>query len=225
MNKTEFLDKQRRMLTTLVLHSNDNPSAIGLLTGQTGIVIVLANYARQYNMPWIEDVADFFMKNITRKINDLGGYGFSSGVSGIGWGIEYLIQNGFMEGDSDEILADIDRKIMRLNVRYVENTSLENGTLGLWHYIRARLQANRESGRSLPFDDRYLHEWVEIISNNPQQYPQGASDDLVRLINGETVNTRLRISEFIPTIESAENRLCLIDGMAGLVMQKYISEP
>lgn len=35
---------------------------------------------------------------------------FSDGLCGIGWGVEYLIQNAFIAGDSDEILEDLDQK-------------------------------------------------------------------------------------------------------------------
>lgn len=46
---------------------------------------------------------------------------FCSGLSGVGWGVEYLIQNKFVDADSDELLEDIDAKIMEWDVRRIKN--------------------------------------------------------------------------------------------------------
>lgn len=37
---------------------------------------------------------------------------FSNGLSGIGWGIEYLAQHQFVELSADETLQEIDNKVM-----------------------------------------------------------------------------------------------------------------
>ena len=38
---------------------------------------------------------------------------FRDGLAGIGWGIEYLLQNNYYEGDSEEILEDVDNVIFK----------------------------------------------------------------------------------------------------------------
>ncbi|MFR5871025.1 MAG: hypothetical protein ACLUEV_04710 [Alistipes sp.] len=52
---------------------------------------------------------------------------FVDGLCGIGWGVEHLIQNALLEGDSDDVLEDIDKKIIERDPLYIEELSLHNG--------------------------------------------------------------------------------------------------
>ena len=51
---------------------------------------------------------------------------YGDGLCGIGAGTEYLIQNGFVEGDADEILAEIDSRVFAaINARPPFDLSIE----------------------------------------------------------------------------------------------------
>lgn len=221
----ELPDERDRMIATLVLHSADCPDDIGLITGQTGIVIAIVNYARRFRMPWLEEAADFIVDNITRRIRRMSSCGFSSGLAGIGWGVEYLIQQGFMEGDSNEILADVDRRIMRTDIRFTDDNSLDNGTLGLWHYVWARIQGNLLNSNTLPFYPVHLRGWIDLLSADPASFPVGACERLEQAIGGKLIPTDLDPCEFIGPVVASTSKMCLKDGLAGYIMQKYISIP
>ena len=214
-----------RMIATLVLHSADIPDAIGLLTGQTGIVIAVVNYARRFGMSWLEEAADFLVDNITRRIRRMSACGFSSGLAGIGWGVEYLIQKGFMEGDSNEILADVDRRIMRTDIRFVDDRTLDTGTPGLWQYVWARIQGNLISGNTLPFDSLYLKGWIDVLSADPASYPEGACGRLKQAVGGSLIPMELNPCVFIGPVETTTSKMCLKGGLAGYILQQYLSQP
>ena len=86
----------------------------GLLQGKLGIAIFFYHYARytgdeSYNVfpnEYIEFLFNYLDKG---KIED-----FANGVSGIGWGFDYLTKNKFIETD-DNILEDVDIAIEGLN--------------------------------------------------------------------------------------------------------------
>ena len=53
MKKIKFTQEQK-MLHHLILHSHDVPTGWGLFNGMTGIMLVLAHYAKVRSMPDVE---------------------------------------------------------------------------------------------------------------------------------------------------------------------------
>lgn len=148
-------NKPDRIANILILKSSDH-SDIGLLDGKMGIAIAFAHLSRCSNnkiyYECMSDLLDDILGNIYKGLN----YSFKSGLSGIGWGIEYLIQNGFVEGDSVEICEEIDNRIMEVNPKRILDISMENGFEGLLHYIVFHLQGAIRQETNLPFDKEYL---------------------------------------------------------------------
>lgn len=79
---------------------------------------------------------------------------FEDGLAGIGWGIEYLIKNGLIDANPDEMLEDIDTTLFQLiNERARDLTfNIQKGVLGytLYFYYRIldkefKLRADDES--------------------------------------------------------------------------------
>lgn len=87
---------------------------LGLFHGRMGIILFFAHYARATQCKHYEDIAGCLLDELYEEIHENLPVNLENGLCGIGWGIEYLVQQGFMEGDTDEILADIDRKVMKL---------------------------------------------------------------------------------------------------------------
>lgn len=128
---------------------------LGLFHGRMGIILFFAHYARATQSKHYEDFAGCLLDELYEEIHEDLPVNLENGLCGIGWGIEYLVQHGFMEGDTDEILADIDRKVMELDPLRMKNLSFRRGLAGIAFYVIARLNAHRETP-TLPFDDAYL---------------------------------------------------------------------
>ena len=132
-NKCAIFTKEEKMLNHLILHANDVPNAIGLLDGKMGIALVLAHYARCSRKKKIEHAADFLVENVMNQLTTTVSIDFANGLSGIGWGIEYLIQNNYMKGCGADILQDLDERIMQVDVTRIKDWSLEKGLLGIFN--------------------------------------------------------------------------------------------
>jgi hypothetical protein len=134
----------RRIADVLFLNAgfNDNP---GLLQGKMGIAIFLFNYARRTGSVMYEIYAGELIDEIYNIISSQTAVGFSDGLTGIGWGIEYLVRNGFVEADTDEALAEIDTAIGKSLLKSPSLTEENNELSGFGFYYLARL-----SGRKNP---------------------------------------------------------------------------
>lgn len=108
--KEELKDLLRYgVLKTEVL---ENP---GLYNGRLGMAILFYEYSRFGDDSLYEQFADEIIDSVLELPNDLS-FNFSNGLSGIGWGIVYLLRNGFIEGDINDMLFDIDNKFKESGV-------------------------------------------------------------------------------------------------------------
>ena len=110
----------------------------GILNGKMGVVIFFFHYARHTGNTLYDEVP----------------IRFSNGLSGIGWGIEYLAQHQFVELSADEALQEIDNKVMERDLLRMKDVSWETGAQGIAAYVDMRLchSANELSS----FDGAYL---------------------------------------------------------------------
>lgn len=170
-NNYAIFTKEEKMLNHLILHANDVPSAIGLLDGKMGIALVLAHYARCRRKKKIEHVADFLVESVMNQLTTTVSIDFANGLSGIGWGIEYLIQNNYMKGRGADLLQNLDERIMQIDVARIKDWSLEKGFLGILHYVLYHLQGANKSGSTV-FDNSYLESWKSILEDKEFLYNQ-----------------------------------------------------
>ncbi len=220
--KTKF-NEQESLINYLILHSLDSPNEVGLFHGQMGYILVLAKYARKYDKPQIETVADFICDNVFRKAGALKDISFATGLSGICWGIEYLVQESILDGNVDSCCADIDREIMKTDVSRMTDFSIESGLGGLWHYVWARVQGNYVAQLQAPFDDDYIGKWVKIIEANPKAFPAGSAKRLTEYRSGLLKPAKLSVSTFIDKFSEVPIlNLSLENGIAGYIIKKYL---
>ncbi len=209
-NKCAIFTKEEKMLNHLILHANDVPNAIGLLDGKMGIALVLAHYARCSRKKKIEHAADFLVENVMNQLTTTVSIDFANGLSGIGWGIEYLIQNNYMKGRGADILQNIDERIMQFDVTRFKDWSLEKGLLGILHYVLYHLQGANKSGSSV-FDDSYLDSWKSVLEDNELLYNQ-----LQKGLHKEVDFYKPNLRMFIKQQSRVDTkRLSLKDGIAG----------
>ena len=81
---------------------------IGLFHGKMGITLFFYNYYRYTNNIVYSDYAGDLLDDIWENLHNRFPDTFESGLTGIAWGIEYLIQNNFVSGNGNEICEEID---------------------------------------------------------------------------------------------------------------------
>jgi hypothetical protein len=140
-------------------------SSAGLYHGKTGIVLCLFHYARFTSNILYEEFAGELLNEICEDVRKDIPVDFENGLCGIGWGIEYLLQNNFAEGDSNVILASIDRKIMERDIRRISDKSFATGLKGISCYINKRLHSPFRRTVDMPFDETYLNDWKTVAES------------------------------------------------------------
>jgi lantibiotic modifying enzyme len=132
------------LLQTQFLHKqNFGDNNQGLLNGNIGIAIFLYHVSRVIQNSGTEEMADNLLDKIFASLATTAPSDFGNGLAGIGWGIEYLVQNGFAECNTDEILDEVDTKVYKtLCDENLNSFELTNGLTGYLVYLNARLRNN-----------------------------------------------------------------------------------
>ncbi|QES91044.1 glycoside hydrolase family protein [Rhizosphaericola mali] len=115
-----------------------------MLDGLTGIAIIFFLLAKYRNDKIAEEKGVFLLEWVSENGANANDLNFGTGLTGIGWAIEWLVQNGLMtDTNTDEILDPIDSLLYNI-VSYSkdENFSLLTGTLGKIEYFRRRAMSN-----------------------------------------------------------------------------------
>ena len=150
-------DHLLRIANTLILyqsHANNQ----GLIRGKMGIALFYYHYARYMKNEFYNDLADELFDEILAEISRVP-YDFENGLIGIGWAIDYLIKNEFIEGDSDDVLHDIDKRILsqiKVDFRY--------SLLGQGIYLFSRLSTSKTKTSELTtYSDVLLEQCYEQL--------------------------------------------------------------
>ncbi len=113
----------------------------GLMQGNVGLCLFFYHLAQSENNAEYEDLADNLLDKVFDNLSTSTFADFENGLSGIGWGIEYLVQNGFAEGDTDKILEEVDNKVFKaLHDENLISFELGNGLTGYLFYLINRLK-------------------------------------------------------------------------------------
>ncbi|MGM0407453.1 MAG: lanthionine synthetase LanC family protein [Bacteroidota bacterium] len=195
----------QRIINTLLLNASfiDN---LGLMHGKMGISICFFHLARQTGNQIYEDYAGELIDEIYEEITTNTPVDFENGLAGIGWGIEYLVQNGFIEADTDEVLEEFDNRIFK---ELIYNTPQENGLLngltGLGAYFLKRIQPACRQGRNPAANDekipaltnklreesygQTLIHLIDELERKTQNIPEIISEPFEQLNNTQTSNS------------------------------------
>lgn len=110
-----------------------------LLDGMTGLAIFFAFLSRAENNKAYEDVAEYILNRVCDEIPEDISLGFRYGLTGIGWGIIFLKDQGFIDSDIECILTDLDDLVYRrLLMRKVVGLN-DDELCGMCRYVQARL--------------------------------------------------------------------------------------
>lgn len=157
----------------------------GLMHGKMGICIFLYNFSQKTENKNYEDFAGELLDDVFKEINSQTSFDFENGLAGIGWGIEYLVKNGFVEGDTDEVLAEIDQKLLEIIGSPSHMTlNLLSGILGIGIYFLSRRKKaetnNYESSANT--NERLIVQLINELENRIEKHKKDH-----RFYNGGTL--------------------------------------
>lgn len=218
---------EQKLLHKVVLHANDVP-ARGLFCGQMGIVLVLSEYARLRKLHPLRTAINFLLDQILSNLSTEMPLTFSHGLTGIGWGVEYLLQNKFQHGSGVEICEAIDQKLMQQNILRQTDLTLEQGVEGWLNYIIAHCQGAIREGKQA-FDDAYLQDVGNICRRLLRQDIKVSLRSLcvafLQMMEGQPVSYYFDLRPFISLgIKDNTFELGLHNGLAGLLFTNINTE-
>ena len=146
---SNFAKRMNRINNALLLNTSfiDN---LGLMNREMGICIYFFHLVGDTGNSIYEDYAEELIDEIFEEINTNTALNFENGLAGIGWGIEYLAQNGFAEADTNEVLEEFDNRLFQ---QLIYNTPTEigllNGLVEIGAYYLKRLQNSNSNDDNL----------------------------------------------------------------------------
>ena len=98
-----------RIANTLVLYSY-HVTGNGLLNGRMGIILYLFRYSSYAGNEYYSDFAGDLLDKVLRTSANMPS-DFENGLTGVGWAVNRLLKEGLVDGNPNEVLQSVDRKV------------------------------------------------------------------------------------------------------------------
>jgi lantibiotic modifying enzyme len=121
--------------------SNYSDTNIYLMGGKTGIALFWAYYSEYSGSVNLQETLAPLITEVCKGIKQSKIYpSFASGLAGIGWAIEHLKQNGFIETDTDSLIGSFDDFLLPHMLEFIHNGDYDylHGALGIGLYYLNR---------------------------------------------------------------------------------------
>lgn len=127
----------RKIANTLYLNIQ-HISADGLLNGKLGVVLFMYHYALYSKQDHYRNFSDLYIDNLYSTISNQMPLTFAEGLSGIGWALHHLIDSGILDGDSDDVLEEIDSAIASMDLNSDLSSEVPLFSAGIYFLKRQR---------------------------------------------------------------------------------------
>ena len=197
----------------------------GLLYGRTGIALYFFQYARSTSDDSYEDLAMQLIESVLEEINLYTSSDYASGLAGIGTGIAYLIQNGFIGANPNEVLQEIDSKICTtIHLRQLPDAGLEKGVCGIGHYLTYRIQTMKGKHEDIIILKNkehliYLIDWIEEILSNSKEFLNDILDLMIEIRKTDIYVTKVeKIMTYCMNTLQGDYRIGIKHGKTGTAL-------
>lgn len=109
------MERQLLKIANLLYINMQHIADNSLLKGKMGLVLFFYEYGRYTGNNMYTETADYLLDEIIESLSS----NENEDLVGIGWGIQYVINNKFVEGNPDEVLSEIDKRVL-LTTNYNE---------------------------------------------------------------------------------------------------------
>jgi glycosyltransferase len=194
MKHTIKKDILARIANHLIINAS-SLSNLGLYHGKMGVVLFFYELGRYTGKNIYDKFAGELLDEIYNEINNEMPLNFQDGLCGIGWGIEYLVKARFVKADPDEVLEELDKRIVEWDVRKITDSSLRVGLMGIACYIINRKVASSNSIKEKKqkrkpknvITDDYCRDLMEALRKNDKEETKELAGILEKILNGERI--------------------------------------
>lgn len=129
----------QRIANILIVNAPFAPSN-GLLNGKMGFTLFFYRLSKATGNPIYEEFAGELLDQIMSQLSVTAPVNFSSGLAGIGWGIECLLQNNYIETGDQDVLDEVDTAVFQLDKKKPQLIRDYTGLYGygLYYLIRSK---------------------------------------------------------------------------------------
>ncbi|QES88732.1 lanthionine synthetase LanC family protein [Rhizosphaericola mali] len=163
---------------------------IGLFDGIGGESILLFLLSKCDSESINKQRAQQSLDIISDNIDSMERLNFSDGLAGIGWMVEWIVQNGFLEFNTNEVLEDIDNTLYKSVIYSSDNNiSLARGTIGKILFFWSRYRSKNPSTHRLK--NIFQEECLVLLTDDLYEHLCGenaifhkkklSSDDVINL--------------------------------------------
>ena len=132
------MKKEMDKIADYLLLRSSYMQELGLFHGKMGVVVALYLYADAYGDEVMREYAWELFQQVYDGVHTDMPVGLERGLAGIGYGTTLLCKRGLGEWSLNDILEDIDRKIMERDPRRLTDMSVRSGVRGLMLYLDLR---------------------------------------------------------------------------------------
>ncbi|WP_019540970.1 MULTISPECIES: lanthionine synthetase LanC family protein [Proteiniphilum] len=115
----------------------------GLYHGKIGVAVFLCHYSRWSQQEKYNDFAFDLIEEAQRQMKGKSPVNYPYGLSGMGTGIAYMVQNKYFNANPDEILEDFDNILSKHMSTFIDLSSFKQ-TIGIGRYFSSRI---KDSGK------------------------------------------------------------------------------
>ncbi len=130
----------------------------GLLTGKSGVALLLFYYSRLVNdKTYAKDAGDLIIDAFHSIKEGFNFPTFCDGLSGFAWTVEHLVQNGFISRKDVPFLDDLDEVLYKQMLKQIKNAEYDflHGAIGIGVYFLDRAE---ETKKCIEYLDELIYE-------------------------------------------------------------------
>lgn len=221
----EAFSLSQRVLHHIMCKAYEMPS-YGLLDGTMGVCASLYVISRRMNNGGLKNFADRLLSSCIENLPMELSNGFSEGLLGIAWSMDFLLHHGFISGESKEICEEIDHRIRQIAPLRLDG-SLRYGLKGVLHYVLAH--ACRSPKDSEAFDANFLMELFCAVQRlQEREYDAELNRNFINWYKGLPWKYEFHLERFVELDSSKINAgnfqmfpIGLASGLCGYLIKEY----
>ena len=148
-----------------VLQDSTQEGHLGL-SGKLGTAIYLMESSRVTGVRNFCLIAERLLSEVLQELSlETCEVGYQDGIIGIGVGVSYLYQRGFIQGDPDDVLAEIDALVWSI----IDFREVQGDHLGVLLYLYLRIKGRDDKTISYLRNREYLIYAIDWLSELDEQ--------------------------------------------------------
>ncbi len=169
--KKAILESKLKDIDIIIKTEYKKEEQLGVLSGLSGIALFQFYYSKYLDTDSNADVGVDIISNSIEKIND--GYSFPTfctGIAGLGWTLDHLEQEDFIDLDSDSLLSEFDEYLKKKMLSDFNNHNFDflHGGIGYAFYFLNRYR----NTTSTVLKEKYtkiLFEFVNLLETSSEK--------------------------------------------------------